>query len=190
MITYDASVVVVGFLDPYDIKKLMKTCKQIHSDKQVRKICMDKLTEQYTMRLYPVDGAKYRIKTRGEPQPPRVFRIYTRFGDRSANLCLGAPEFDQIDAAYFHVHYQFSMYTFYTPERPFMENGRVSEVPVNSLVDDTFLNTITGISFGELNITLHWDVMRAVLVVHRARHPTLTLRVMSTYSGTVDDRAY
>jgi hypothetical protein len=179
---------VAGFLDPDDIKKLMKTCKQIHSDKQVKKICTDKLTEQYTMRLYPVDGAQYQIMTPDGLRVPRTFRIYTRFGYRSANLCLGAPDFDQVDAALFHVYYQYSGFSFYTSERPFMENGRVSEVPVRSLVDDTFLSTVAGFSIREIDIDRAWNVMDAVLVVHR--NPTLTLRVRSRFSAMFDDRVY
>ena len=189
MIIYEMASTVAGFLDLDDIKRLMKTCKKIHSDEQVKKICKDKLTEQYTMRLYPVDGSQYRVATlNDEHRVPRTFRIYTRFGYRSANLCLGAPDFDQVDAALFHVYYQYSGYSFYISERPFMENGRVSEVPVRSLVDDTFLSTVAGFSIREIDIDRAWNVMDAVLVVHR--NPTLTLRVRSRFSAMFDDRVY
>jgi len=190
MIICEMASTVAGFLDPDDIKRLMKTCKTIHSDEQVKKICKDKLTEQYTMRLYPVDGSQYRIMTSDNNKVPRTFRIYTRFGYRSANLCLGAPDFDQVDAALFNVYYEYSGYSFYTSERPFMENGRVSEVPVRSQVEDTFLSTVAGFSIREIDIGRAWNVMDAVLVVHRASHPTLTLRVRSRFSAMFDDRVY
>ena len=193
MIIYEMASTVAGFLDLDDIKRLMKTCKKIHSDEQVKKIGQahaDKLTEQYTMRLYPVDGSQYRIMTSDNNKVPRTFRIYTRFGYRSANLCLGAPDFDQVDAALFHVYYEYSGYSFYISERPFMENGRVSEVQVRSLVDDTFLSTVAGFSIREINIGRAWNVMDAVLVVHRSSHPTLTLRVRSEFTIMYDDRVY
>ena len=182
----EVASIVVGFLDPDDIKKLMMTCKQIHADDSIKKVCIDKLTEQYTRRLYPVDGGAYRIRTSDDPQVPRTFRIHTRFGYRVANLYLGAPEFQQIDTPIFNIHHENVIYTFYMPLASFAEDGRVSEVPVASLVDDAFLRTVRGISFRELSVSRQSFTMRATLIVVRAHHPALTLRIESRWAGIVN----
>jgi len=186
MIIFDMASIVAGFLDVHDIEKLSRTCKQIHADDSIKKVCIDKLTEQYTRRLYPVDGGAYRIRTSDDPQVPRTFRIHTRFGHRFANLYLGAPEFQQIDAPIFNIHHENVIYTFYMPLASFAEDGRVSEVPVASLVDDAFLRTVRGISFRELSVSRQFFTMRATLLVVRAHHPALTLCIESSWVGIVD----
>ena len=54
----------------------------------------------------------------------------------------------------------------------------MSDVPVRSLVDDAFLSTVVGISFRDVAVD---NSMHIVLVVARARHPTLTLRIESRF---------
>ena len=184
MILFDNASTIAGFLDPDDIKKLIKTCKQIHSDDEIKKICTDKLTEQYTRRLYPVHAGDYRILTRNGFDRPRVYRIYSQFGTCSAYLLLGAPEFDEINSGFFHIHYENVFYTFFMSPEPFIEeDGRVSDVPVRSLVECDFMSTVIGISFRDVAVD---SSMQIVLVINRARSSTLTLRVASRFSD-VDD---
>ena len=174
MIIFDIASIVAGFLQVSDIENLMRTCKQIHTDNLVRKACIDKLEEPYTRRLYPVDAEGVVINTRDGYQLPRTFRIHSQLGYRSANLLMGPPEYEEINSSFVHIHYGGVLFSFHTPQEPFMH---ASEVPVKSLVDDAFLSTVVGISFRELRIIAH--TMRLVLVVARARHPTLTLRLES-----------
>jgi hypothetical protein len=175
MIIFDIASIVAGFLQVRDIEKLMRTCKQIQTDNLVRKVCMDKLAEPYTMRWYPVHAEGVVINTRDGYQLPRTFRIHSQLGYRSANLLMGPPEYEEINSSFIHIRYGSVLFSFHTPQEPFMEDGHASEVPVKSLVDDAFLSTVVGISFRELRIIAH--TMRLVLVV--ARRPTLTLRLES-----------
>ena len=168
MIIFDIASIVAGFLQVSDIENLMRTCKQIHTDNLVRKVCLDRLAEPYTRRLYPVDAEGVVINTRDGYQLPRTYRIHSQLGYRSANLLMGPPEYEEINSFFVHIHYGGVLFSFRAPQEP-------SEV--KSLVDDAFLSTVVGISFRELRIIAH--TMRLVLVVARARHPTLTLRLES-----------
>jgi hypothetical protein len=180
----EVASIVAGFLEPHDVENLMRTCKQIRTDDSVKKICIDMLTEQYTRRLYPVHAGDYRILTRNGLDRPRVYRIYSQFGTFSAYLLLGAPEFDEINAGFFHIHHGNVFYTFFMSPEPFIEeDGRVSDVPVRSLVECDFMSTVIGISFRDVAVD---NSMQIVLVIYRARSSTLTLRVASRFSE-VDD---
>ena len=148
-ITIEVASIVAGFLQVSDIENLMRTCKQIHTDNLVRKVCIDKLTEQYTRRLYPVHAGDYRIHTRNGFQRPRVYRIFSQLGYRSAYLLLG--ELDDINSVFFHIHYEGVFYSFPMPLEPFTdEDWHASEVPVRSLVERDFFGTVIGISFRQL----------------------------------------
>jgi hypothetical protein len=161
----EVASIVAGFLDVHDIENLMRTCKQIHSDNQVKKVCIDKIAEPYTRRLYPIDDDDFLINTRNGPQVPRAFRIHSQLGYRSANLLLGAPEFAEINSSFVHIRYGSAFFSFRAPSED------------RSLVDDAFLSTVVGISFRELRFVAR--TMRIVLVVARAHLPTLTLRLES-----------
>ena len=174
MIIFDIASIVAGFLQVRDIEKLMRTCMQIQTDNLVRKVCMDKLAEPYTRRLYPVHAEGVVINTRDGYQLPRTYHIHSQLGYRSANLLMGPPEYEEINSSFIHIRYGGVLFSFHTPQEPFMH---ASEVPVKSLVDDAFLSTVVGISFREIRIIA--DTMRLVLVVARARRPTLTLRLES-----------
>ena len=185
-ITIEVASIVAGFLEPHDIAKLAMTCKQIHTDDSVKKICIDKvdkLTEQYTRRLYPVHAGDYRIHTRNGFQRPRVYRIFSQLGYRSAYLLLG--ELDDINSVFFHIHYEGVFYSFPMPLEPFTEeDGHASEVPVRSLVERDFFGTVIGISFRQLENPA--NSMSIVLVVNRARHATLTMRAQSRFTDDYD----
>jgi len=179
----EVASIVAGFLDVHDIEKLMRTCKQIHTDDSVKKVCIDKLTEQYTRRLYPVHAGDYRIHTRNGFQRPRVYRMFSQLGYRSAYLLLG--ELDDVNSVFFHIHYENVFYSFSMPLEPFTEeDGRASEVPVRSLLDREFLGTVVGISFRQLENPA--NSMSIVLVVNRARHATLTMRAQSRFTDDYD----
>ena len=182
----EVASIVAGFLEPHDIAKLAMTCKQIRTDDSVKKICIDKvdkLTEQYTRRLYPVHAGDYRIHTRNGFQRPRVYRIFSQLGYRSAYLLLG--EFDDINSGFFHIRYENVFYSFFTPAEPFTEeDGHASEVPVRSLLNREFLDTVVGISFRQLENPA--NSMSIVLVVNRARHATLTMRAQSRFTDDYD----
>ena len=176
MIKSDVASIMAGFLDDEDIKKLMRTCKQIHTDNLVRKVCLDRLAEPYTRRLYPVDakGLGLAINTRDGYQLPRAYHIHSQLGYRSANLLMGPPEYEEINSSFVHIRYGCVIFSFRAPQEHFRQ---ASEVPVKSLDDDAFLSTVVGISFREIRVIA--DTMRLVLVVTRARRPTLTLRLES-----------
>ncbi len=171
MILFDMISIMAGFLEVHDIRKLMRTCKQIRSDKQVR----NSLVAQYKARLHPATDATDYVSQMIGIQSTRVYRIYTERGDRSANMYFGPPQFGRMNLAFFSIHFQDFLYTFNVPEGPFMEDGRASEVPVASLVGES----VVGLFFRELGVEL--DGMRVVLVVNR----TLVLRAQSSNSYAV-----
>jgi len=138
MITLDMASVVAGFLEVHDIRKLMRTCKKIRYDKQVR----NALVAQYKARLHPATDASDYIKNMIGIQSTRVYRIYSEQGDRSVNIYLGPPEFALLKVACFSIHFKDFLYTFNGPS----------------------LDGVVGLFFRELDV--QQDGMRVVLVVN------------------------
>jgi hypothetical protein len=134
----EVASIVAGFLEDEDIKKLMRTCKQIHFDKSIKKLLFP--------RLHPATDASDYIKNMIGIQSTRVYRVYSE--DRSANMYLGPPKSGLMNVAFFSIHFQDVLYTFNMPEG----------------CDATSLDAVTGLFFRELHV--EQGGMRIVLVVN------------------------